>query len=491
MKKILTGGGTLIAVGAIIVACGGGSSESIEVTKGVILQNVNVVNTRDGSLTRGTTVLIDNGKIQKISSTAAFRASGTAQVVDGSGKFLVPGYLDMHTHAMTGVDLQPSYWPLMIANGITGIREMGGSASLIQRARQLNTDSTAGKVDAPEVLAIPSDIFQGQAPTTALATAFVKQQKTDGADFVKVAAGGREATLAILAEARNQGLGVVGHLTTGVSALESSNAGWKAIEHLGAGWGLLLGCTTEEDSIRTALLSGQGANPPFPATYVLNPRIYDGTVNAPFYQKILDTYSDAKCKDLAQAFAKNGTWQVPTMIRLRTQDFGDSQAYRTDPNLAYVNKSTRGLWELLGQAFTTTLPTTAVTTLSNFYAMQQKTLKMMKQSGVKMLAGSDLGGVWVIPGFSLHQEFRELAASGLTPLEILQMTTLNGAEFMNRTSTMGTVDEGKNADLVMLDANPVDDVANLSKISAVVLKGKYFSKSALDKLKSDVAAAYQ
>ena len=101
-----------------------------------------------------------------------------------------------------------------------------------------------------------------------------------------------------------------------------------------------------------------------------------------------------------------------------------------------------------------------------------------------------LTATWVIPGFALHQEFALLAASGITPLEILQMTTLNGAQFLNREATMGTVALGKNADLVLPDANPIADVANMSKIAGVVLRGKYFSKAALDKLKADVAATY-
>jgi imidazolonepropionase-like amidohydrolase len=113
----------------------------------------------------------------------------------------------------------------------------------------------------------------------------------------------------------------------------------------------------------------------------------------------------------------------------------------------------------------------------------------MKRSGVKMLAGSDLGGIWVIPGVSLHQEFRELAASGLSPLEVLQTTTLNAAEFLRREATMGSVEAGKNADLVLLDANPIDDVANLGKISAVISRGKYFSRAALEMMKSEVAEA--
>ena len=495
MKKRFIGQISTVAACVLLVACGGDGDgntriASLEVSKGTVIQNATVVNTRDGSLSPGMSVILDEGKIRKIAATASIRIGGTAQAIDATGKYVVPGLLDMHTHAMGAVDQQPTHWPLLIANGITGIREMGGSAALVQRARQLNADRAAGRVDAPEILMIPGDIFGGQAPTAPLAVQFVQQQKAYGADFIKVAAGGRDPVLAILGEAKNQGLGVAGHLVPALSALESTNAGWRAIEHLGSGWGLVLDCATDETSIRQAVLSGQGAKPPFPPTFVLNPRIYDGAQNAPFYQRITDTYSDAKCQSLSQAFVKNETWQVPTLIRLRTQSFGGDALYRTDPNLVYVDKTTRALWEKLGQDFVTTLPPAAAATLQQFYGLEQKVTKLMKVNGVKMLAGSDLGGIWVIPGFSLHQEFRELAASGLSPLEVLQMATLNGAQFLKRESTMGTVDEGKNADLVLLDANPVADVANLGKISAVFLNGKYLPKATLEKMKSDVADAY-
>ena len=109
------------------------------------------------------------------------------------------------------------------------------------------------------------------------------------------------------------------------------------------------------------------------------------------------------------------------------------------------------------------------------------------------MAGSDAGrvSVWTIPGFGLHEEFHELAGAGLSPLEILQMTTLNVAEFLNRQSSMGTVDEGKNADLVLLDGNPIQDVTNLDRISGVFLKGRYFPKVTLDRMKSDGATLYR
>ena len=486
IKKLVIGVATVCVTGVILVACGG--DDSIEITQGTVIQNVTVVSTRDGSLATDMSVVVDAGKIQKITKKYV-RASGMAQAVDATGKYVVPGFLDMHTHAMAAVDQQPTYWPLMIANGVTGIREMGGSAALITRARQLNVESAAGRIDAPEVLMIPGDIFGGQAPTAPLAVAFVQKQKANGADFIKLTAGSRDAVLAILGEAKLQSLDVAGHLVPAVSAVDSSNAGWKSVEHLGSGFGFAIDCATDEATLRSSILT-DAARPPFPATFTLSPRLYDGTINAPLYQRILNTYSESKCATVAQTFAKNGTWAVPTLTRLRMMNFSDEAVYRTDPNLVYVDKTRRLLWEQLGAQYSISVPTTAATTLRQYFGLYQKLTKLLKGNNVKMLAGSDLGGIWVIPGFGLHQEFRELATAGLTPLEVLQMTTLNGAEFMRREATMGTVDEGKNADLVLLDANPIADVANLAKISAVFLKGKYFSKVALDKLKSDVATAY-
>jgi hypothetical protein len=283
--------------------------------------------------------------------------------------------------------------------------------------------------------------------------------------------------------------GTEAHLNPAVSALASSNASWPSMDHLGAGMGLILDCSTEEDSIRAAALS-RGFKPPFPPNYVLNPRAFDGAQNAEFYQRILDTYSGPKCIALMQAFVRNHTWQTVTLIRLRTQDWGDDPLYRNDPNLKYLDRKRVAMWDSVGDQFAK-LPPSASATLQKYYALQKAVTGLMQKNGVKILAGSDTGGVWVIPGFGLHQEFHELAASGLSPLQVLQTTTLNAAEFLHRDASAGTVEAGKDADLVLLDTNPVVDVAALDKISGVVLRGKYFSKAALDKLKSDVGAAYK
>lgn len=482
LRTLLFGIIAVPATVALIAACGS-DNYVFEAKQGIVLQNVTVVNTRDGSLLAGQSIAIDNGKIVKIAAAAAVRASGTAQAIDATGKYVIPGLLDMHAHAMVHIDEQPSYFPLMIANGITGFREMGvfpgQFAEMVQRAHTLNADIAAGRIDAPEALAVPSDIFAG-VTSAALATQNVTAQKAKGVDFIKVISASRDAMLAFLSEAKNQGLAVAGHLSPSVSATESSQAGWKTIEHLGSGIGILLDCAADETAMRASILAAAGTNAPaFPSDLAS-------------LQRVVSTHSGDKCQALAKVFVQNNTWQVPTLRRVHALEAADTPAFLSDPNLVYVDKARLATWNQLELNFAKLSDATR-TAYRQVFGLQQAVTKMMKQSGVKMLAGSDSGvaSVWVIPGVGLHEEFHELAAAGLSPLEILQMSTLNGAEFLNRQSTMGTVEEGKLADLVLLDANPIDDVSNLDKIAGVLLRGRYLAKEALAKMKSDTAAAFK
>ncbi len=486
LKTRLLGILAIPVIGITITACGGGT---FEVTQGTVIQNATVVNTSDGSLSAGQAIVVQGGKIVSIAPTASVRVTGTAQAIDASGKYVVPGFLDMHTHSMVRIDANPSYFPLMLANGITGFREMGefpGSfPNMVARAAQLNADIAAGRVDAPEALLVPGDIFPSSpVPTTppisaASAVQGVVQQKAQGVGFIKVISATRDAILAFLSETKNQGLTLAGHLAPAISATESSQAGWKSIEHLGSRMGILLDCATDEASMRQALISAAGTNAPQYPT------------DAASLQRVLNTHNIAKCQDLAKVFVQNSTWHVPTLRRVRGLDITDDPLLVNDPNLIYVDKTRLAAWNQSRLTYSN-LPAATKAALGQIYSLKKSVVKLLKQNGVKMMAGSDAGqaSTWVIPGFGLHEDFHELAASGLSPLEILQMTTLNGAEFLNRLSTMGSVDVGKNADLVLLDANPIQDVTNLDKISGVFLKGKYFSKDALEKMKSDVANTY-
>ena len=481
-KAFVAGCFATTAVVAAIAACGGSGDPTYTVTQGTVIQNATVVNTMDGSLGTGQSVILSGGKIVQIVPSDAVTIGGTATTVDATGKFIVPGYSDMHTHAMVHVDEKVSYFPLMIANGVTSFREMGAFPgqypNMVARARQLNSDSAAGKVDAPTALLIPSDIYQA-ATSAASAAQSVDQQVALGVNFIKVISANRDAMTAFLSEAKVKGTYVAGHLTPAVSATESSQLGWKTIEHLGAGMGLLLDCSTDQAATRQAILTAAGSGvPSYPS-------------DAASVQHLLSTYSAALCTAMADTFIQNGTWNVPTLRRVRALDETDNAFFQNDPNMIYVDANRKALWANLTAAFAAQ-PTGAKDALTQMYALQQSVTKLLKQNGAKMMAGSDSGvaSVWVIPGIGLHQEFHELAAAGLPPLEVLQMTTLNPAEFLGLQSTMGTVDVGKNADLVMLDGNPILDVANLDKISGVFLKGKYFTKAALAQLAANTAAVY-
>lgn len=481
------------ALAALVVACGhDDGDQSIEVTNGIALQNATVVDTRDGSLSQGVTVVVVGDRIQTVTANKV-RVSGAAQSVDVSGKFIVPGFLDMHTHLLDSPASELStVEQLFVANGITGIREMRGAPDLIQSARQINADRAADRIVSPEILIISGATIGLNAPPAAALTADaatqeVQAQKVYGAGFIKTINATRDATFAFLAEAKRQGLYVAGHLNPSVSAVESSNAGWHAIEHLGSGMGTLLDCSTQEATIRATVLSGQGVVPaPNPPSWSAN------ALNAPLYQRVHDTYDNAKCVGVAQTFARNDTWHAPTLFRLRTQRFVEDGLYRNDPNLKYVSRATRASWEAAAVRQTTTLSPAAIAVYHQYFDRELVLPMLLKQNSVGLLAGSDTSVIanWVIPGFSLHQEFALLSAGGFSPLDVLQMTTLNGARFLGREATMGTVEQGKNADLVLLDANPMADVANLDKIAAVVVKGRYLPRAALDKLLSDAAATY-
>jgi imidazolonepropionase-like amidohydrolase len=174
----------------MIYACGGGVDSSIEITKGLLIQNATVVNTLDGSLATGMSLVIDNGKITETTGDRT-HIGGTAQLIDAAGKYVVPAFLDMYTHWLDSpVEEQAAVAQLFIANGITGIREMRGALDLVQRAQALNAESAAGRLDAPEIRLISGETIGLNAPPAAAISALaaiqeVQNQKGYGVGFIK------------------------------------------------------------------------------------------------------------------------------------------------------------------------------------------------------------------------------------------------------------------------------------------------------------------
>jgi hypothetical protein len=485
--------GALAIIGLLDYKCAGAADASPE----LILNGVTIVDTHTGKLTPNMTIVIDGGKIVRIVHGGAQKSSGSTQSIDAHGKYVVPGYLDMHTHSLNDDD--PNQLALLLAKGVTGFRQMSGSPAMLDSRRQGKWGQSPV---TPELLAMPGNILAGPiAATPELAIAEVQRQKSMGADFIKFIDVPPDAFFAAVDEATKLGLPSVGHLPTNVNVWEASQHGMRSIEHLGPISNLLLGCSTEEAALRQSLALKPHREPPIVsgaaakemiARVIANPMLFLDPTDYTVMQQVLDSYSDSKCRTLAAAFVAHGTWQVPTLIRIRTMEIGNDPTYMTDPNLLYVPAATRQMWEELGKQFSVKLSPAVRKTMVDFFALQLKLVKLFQQTGVQMLAGSDSGGEgeWDISGFSIHQEFDLLQEAGLSPLEVLQMTTLNGAIFLGRESTMGSVEVGKDANLVLLDANPIANIQNLHKINAVVRGGAYQSREALAGLLKNVATSY-
>lgn len=196
-------------------------------------------------------------------------------------------------------------------------------------------------------------------------------------------------------------------------------------------------------------------------------------------RRVIATYSEDKCRALARDFTASKAWVVPTFTRIEAMELGNSPALRNNPDLRLVPASSRDLWLAVGDDFDAKLSAEQRKTLADLFALQLRMAKLFDDAGVKMMAGTDFGGQWIVPGRSLHREFDLLAGTGVPPLHILRMATLDPAIYLHREADMGTVEPGKLADLVLLSADPAVSAANLHKIAGVVRAGRYLSRADL------------
>jgi hypothetical protein len=287
----------------------------------------------------------------------------------------------------------------------------------------------------------------------------VTKVKQLGADFVKVySLLSREAYFGIADEARKQGLSFAGHVPGAVSAAEASDAGQKSIEHL---TGVILACSDRETELRSELVNAN-----FPAA------------RSRIEAKALETFSAKKGTDLFARFIKNGTWQCPTLTVLRSSAYRDDPDFRNDERLRFIPRQVLERW---GQR----MGNRSDAVYANAKRLFQKQVEVvgdMRRAGVLILAGSDTGNPFCFPGFSLHDELALLVKAGLTPAESLRAATLNPAKFFGLDQKLGTVEQGKLADLALLEANPLEDIRNTQRIDAVVMNGRFYDRKALDKM---------
>lgn len=433
------------------------------------ITNVNVIDATGSPVQPGMTVIIQNGRIVNIGKSAKLKVPGNARVVDAHGKFLIPGLWDMHVHTIFG-DWIPGgkevSLPLFVANGVTGVRDMGGDLdTLLQWRSQISGGTILGPrmIISGPMLDGPKSHFPS---SISIATAdegrkAVDDLKAKGVDFIKVQSYiTREGYFAVSSETKKLGMTLVGHVPDSIRAREAIDAGQKSIEHL---TGIFEGASTQEDKF----ISGSSKGP----------RIY------------LDTYKDALATALISQMARNHTWLVPTLAWERGQWLIDDIDYSHDPALKYAPDSWQHKsWPSFTKGILAELDTDEVSVRRRFVQKEFEIVYAMHKAGVPIMAGTDTAAaVAVLPGFSLHTELEYFVQSGFTPMEALQTATLNPAKFLGLQNELGTVEKGKRANLVLLEANPLDDIKNTRKIAAVVLNGRLLDRAELDQILAQVA----
>jgi imidazolonepropionase-like amidohydrolase len=440
----------------------------------IVITHVTVINPGTSSVQANRTVVITGDLITSVSDASKVRPVKSARVIDATGQYLIPGLWDMHVHSAFG-DWFPGgrdiILPLFIANGVTGVRDMGGDLPVLQAWRK---EIVNGQLIGPRMV-ISGPMLDGYLPdgklrfpssiaitTPASAIAAVDTLKTQGVDFIKVQSViSHDSYLAAAAEAHKQGLPIVGHVPDKVRIREVVEAGQKSIEHL---MSIFEGCSTEEDKF----IRGEGN-----------------------LTLLLSTQDQQRCDSLAKLLARNQTWQVPTLAWQRGGEFLDQLDLKHQPLDKYVPAYWRDVtWRRFTDEMMPDLLHDPLARRQDYFARNLQITGALHHAGVPFLAGTDSApGVYIMPGFSLHDELANFVEAGFTPMESLQTATSNPARFLGMQASLGSVEPGKIADLVLMKANPLEDIRNTQKINVVVAHGRLFDRAALDRILTQVEAA--
>ena len=443
--------------------------------------HVNVVDVRAGRILPDQTVLVDDGEIRAVAPSTR-RAPAATRTVDGRGAYLLPGLWDMHAHLRGNGTPEwiTTEWlmPLLVAHGVTGVREMNADCEsprqgpvCLAQMQDYRARIEAGTLLGPRLLALSS--WQVNPPwdyevTEEQARQLVGVLDEQGVDLVKVYFRLSPAAFGWIAdEARARGLPFAGHVPLRVSSLEASEAGMRSVEHARD---FLFDCFPGAAEFRRTATS---QDPP-----------------AEVMRAMVDRHDAATCDRVFRAFVRNGTAYVPTHVTRRMEAFAGDSAFLADPRARFIPPMVMQGWRAdagrvaASEAY-------AAGTLRDFYGKGREITGAAHRAGVTVLLGTDAPDSFVFPGSGVHDELGELVAAGLTPAEALRAATWGPAEFLGRTDRFGTVEAGKAADLLLVGANPLEDVGHARDLRAVVFRGELLDRARLDALLAEAEAVAQ
>ena len=423
------------------------------------ITHVSVADGTGAPLQRDMTVLVRGAHIAAVGPSATTSVPSDARVIHGSGRYLIPGLWDMHVHLTVAGRMSV---PLFPVNGVTGVRDMGGDLATIDGYR---TEIARGTLLGPRIYragpfldgAKKNALYRVTLRSAEDARHAVDSLQQLGVDFIKVHSRvPREAYFAVLAEAKARNLRVAGHLPRGISPTEAALAGQASIEHTES---LLEGVhfadstslrhTSREDF---ALLSGSAAD------------------------------------SLFALFKRSGTSVDPTLIEYFVfAHIGDTLVTK-DRRLQYASPELRAYWNRFFPP--DTAETIAATAGRREYLRRFMGLVYaMHNAGVRVLAGTDVGASYIYPGFSLHDELALLVEAGIPPADVLKAATSGATSFLGVSDSVGTVQAGKLADLVIIDGNPLVDIRNTQSIRTVIVNGRVLDAAERRKVLAATARA--
>jgi imidazolonepropionase-like amidohydrolase len=470
-------------------------------TADLAIRGVTIVDVTDGSLSSGQTVLVEGDRIVAVGPVAELAVPDDAEVIDAEGQYLIPGLWDMHVHevndrdkpapwhfhapAQDAADPRDIYLPIRLAFGVTGVREMyGGLASIEQRKRiergeMLGPHIVIGSplLDGPQPMFPDSAIIRIDGPEHAREVA--SNLYAQGFDFLKPYSFlSAESYRALLERAEELGMDVAGEIPLSVSAWEAAELGQRTVEHL---TGMEFACSSREDELReryVARIQSLDADSPFEERL----GIWARSESEPF-----ESLDPERCDALFKHLAAHNTWVVPTLTIQRGIVYYDDPRLANDPNLRYVGLGPEDL-----KADADRMADLGVATNDperrgrKHYDYRASVIDELHAAGVGILAGTDLGGA-----YNLHYELELYVESGLSPLDALRTATVNPARYLGREDDLGSITPGKIADLVLLSANPLEDIANTQKIETVVFQGHLLDRDQLDRMLEQLATDHE
>ena len=441
----------------------------------VAFVNVNVIPMDKQRVLQKQNVIIRNGVIAEIGDANRIKIPRGAQRIDGTGKYLIPGLTDMHVHLFTDDEfpdhLAEDEFKIMIAYGVTTIRLMIGTPEqLVLRRKSANEE-----ILAPTIYAASPHLTGRKQPNAVVVTTeseardAVRRSKQDGYDFIKVTTFLKsEVYEAIVDEARKQNIRVVGHADSRSVGLERAFKARQQIEHL--------------DSYLEALLP---ENAPVKGSvsdiYLYNPKNWDS----------LDYLDESKIPEIARLTVESNPFVTPT-LHLFKFTFGKGrteESFKAQPDLRFYPQKIIDLWIGVSKKYLATAA--PVEKREKYIRIRDKIVKAIHDAGGHLMAGSDTPEWLLLYGYTLHLELIDLRDAGLSNYAALETATRNPALFFGTIDKTGTIEKGKRADLVLLEANPLDDIANTQKRAGVMLKGKYYSQLEMDKWLNEIAPRFQ